>query len=218
MIIRLSKHMRGTFFLDHYKVVLLLSLSLIIVCYFFVDIPLAQHFRHIPHTEYTIATLFTNLIEADYNLYLWSILFLLLRYLWKKPELANRCLLIFISLLIVSVLTEIVKFLLGRARPELLFSQNLYGFTFFSSSDSSQSLPSLHACTIGVICGALACFYPRWSVRLLLLSFILAFSRVILTVHFLSDIIVGITLGILTAQWTFKIMQKEHFQFSKKSG
>jgi membrane-associated phospholipid phosphatase len=121
-------------------------------------------------------------------------------------------LVVFVSLLLTNFIAGILKFLLGRARPDLLFSQHLYGFSFFASSTLFKSFPSIHSSTIGVVCGAFACFYPRWSVPLLLLCLILAFSRVALSQHFVSDVIAGVTMGVLISQWVYKKMKKYSFQ------
>ena len=212
MIVRFPRKIRETFFLDHYKVVLVVSLVLIVLCYFFVDIPVAQYFRTLSSGEITFANVLTNLINPEYHYYLWSILFLLFRFLWKNQEWANRCLTIFVSLLLTNFLAGILKFLLGRARPDLLFSQDVYGFTFFASSTLYKSFPSIHSSTIGVICGAFAGFYPRWSLYLLPLCLILALSRVALTRHFVSDVIAGVTMGLLISQWIYSVMKKDHFQ------
>ena len=209
MIIKFPKRVRETFFLDYYKELLAISLSLIILCYFFVDIPLAQYFREFSATGTTLAEIFTGLINPTYHYYLWPLLFLLFRFLWKNQKWTNRCLLVFVSLLCANLLVGVLKFTLGRARPELLFFQNLYGFTFFATSNLYKSFPSSHSCTVGVLCGAFANFYPRYRYVLLTLSLILAFSRVALTVHFLSDVIAGITIGLLISQW---ILHKKEFK------
>ena len=212
MIIRFPKKIRETFFLDHYKIVLIIAFALIVLSYFFVDIPVAQYFRTLSPAMTALANALTDLINPNLHYYLWPILFLAFRFLWKNQKWANRCLLIFISLLLSNFLAGILKFLLGRARPDLLFSQDLYGFTFFASSNLYKSFPSIHSCTIGVICGAFACFYPRWSLCLLPICLILASTRVALTEHYVSDVIAGVTMGLLISQWIYKMMKKDHFQ------
>ena len=148
--------------------------------------------------------------------HVWPILFFLFRFIYKKEILGNRCLLILISIPTANLFTEILKKLLGRVRPELLFSHDQYGFTFISHSNLFSSFPSGHACTIGAICGAFACFYPRLWLPLLLLALVLSFSRVILSAHYCSDVIAGVLIGILTAQQIYKLMKKEHISFSRR--
>jgi membrane-associated phospholipid phosphatase len=120
------------------------------------------------------------------------------------------------SIAIANLFTEILKKLLGRARPELFFSEGQYGFSFFSSSNLFSSFPSGHACTIGAICGALACLYPKHWVPFLALSFMLASTRIVLNVHFLSDVIAGVVIGFLIAQVMYKTMKRQHISFSRR--
>lgn len=217
MIIRFPKKIRETFFFDHFKVTLLWTFLAIIVCYLFVDIPVAKYFQHLSIPLKASAEFLTNLIDPKYHSFIWPVLYFLFRFLFKKEILGNRCLLILISIAVANAVTEFIKKLLGRARPELLFSHDQYGFTFFSYSDLFSSFPSGHACTIGAICGAFACFYPRLWLPLFFLSLILAFTRVILTVHFLSDVLAGVMIGFLIAQWIYKVMKKENVTFSRRS-
>lgn len=217
MIIRFPKKGHETFFLDHFKAVLLWTFFFVLASYLFVDIPVAKFFQHTSNPLHESAQFLSDIIDPKYQLFIWSALFFLFRFIYKKEILGNRCLLILTSISIANILTEILKKLLGRARPEMLFSQDLYGFTFFSSSQIFSSFPSGHACTIGAICGAFACLYPRLGLPLLLIGLLVAFIRVVLAVHFLSDIIAGVILGIITAQWIYKVMKKEHIPFSRRS-
>jgi membrane-associated phospholipid phosphatase len=213
MIVRFPKKIRETFFLDHIKVASIVTFFIALSCYLFVDIPLAKYFEHSLQIS---AKVLTQLIDPKYQLFAWPILFFFFRFIYKKEILGNRCLLMLISISMANLFIEILKILFGRARPELLFSHGQYGLIFFNFSNLFASFPSGHACTIGAICGAFTCFYPRLWLPSLLLSLILAFTRVILTLHFLSDIIVGLIVGLLTAQWIYKVMKKEHISFSRR--
>lgn len=216
MIIRFPKKVRETFFLDHFKATLLWTFLSVLACYLFIDIPLAKFFEHPPRPLTESAQFLSDITHPKYQMFLWPGLFFLFRFIYKKEVLGNRCLLILISISIANILTEVIKKLLGRARPELLFAHDQYGFTLFSSSDILSSFPSGHACTIGALCGAFTCFYPRLWLPLFLISLVLAFARVILAAHFLSDVIAGVIIGILTAQWIYKVMKKEHIPFSRR--
>jgi membrane-associated phospholipid phosphatase len=216
MIVRFPKKIRETFFLDHMTATLLWTLLFVLICYLFIDVPLAQYFEHLSKPLEASANFLTNLIDPKYQLYVWPILYFFFRFLFKRELLGNRCLLILISISMSNLFTEVLKKMLGRARPELLFSQGQYGFTFLTDSNLYSSFPSGHACTIGAICGAFACFYPRLWPPLLLLSLVLAFTRVILTMHFLSDIIGGVVIGLLIAQWIYKVMKKDNVLFSRR--
>lgn len=202
------KKNREMIFLRHYKILLFISAILIILSYFFADIPLAKYFEHPSSLTRIVATFFTDLINAEYNVFIWVIFFFYVRIILKKEIWGNRLLVIIMSIPVSGFANWIIKSLFGRSRPELLFSHDLFTFTFFGWGYSFESFPSGHACTIGAICGAFACFYPRLSVPLWLFALLLAFSRVVLAVHYLSDIIAGVTIGLIISQWTYKMVKK----------
>ena len=212
MIIQFPKHRKELFFFENVRPISLIALAVIILSYLFIDPPLAQYFKTISPFLYRTAKDFTDLIDPKYHYILWPSLFFIFGYIAKNELWAKRSLLITISVPLTNLLVELLKRLLGRARPDLLFTEHFYGFTFFSSSNAFYSFPSGHACTIGAICGAFACFYPRYWAQLLAACIILAFSRVMVNAHFLSDVIAGIPIGLLASQWIYKLMKKERFK------
>jgi len=213
MIIRFPQKTRETFFLHHAKGVLFLSVFTITMSYFFIDIPLANYFEHWPHTWKLPVLWLTDLIDPKENYLVWPILFFFLRFIMKQESWGNRSLLLAISIPMANLVTEFMKHIFGRARPELLFTQGIFGFTFFEWANSFLSFPSGHACTIGAICGAFAGFWPHRLLPLLFFSLLLAFTRVILTMHFLSDVIGGLTIGLLISQWVYLEMKRQNVQF-----
>ncbi|MFI5333936.1 MAG: phosphatase PAP2 family protein, partial [Chlamydiales bacterium] len=95
----------------------------------------------------------------------------------------------------------VLKGVLARANPGLLFSKNAYGFFFFSHDFFKLAFPSGHATTISAAAATFAYFFPRYSLLFVLLAIFMAFSRVVTGAHFLSDIFAGVLLGTCTAQW-----------------
>src|SRR5271155_5424767 len=130
MIIPLGGKNREAFFLRHWKLVLAISAVAIVLSYFFLDIPFAESFKSVPLSWKRLLKFLTNIIDPQYNNYVWPILFFLFRYLLKKQVWANRFLLVLISIPLGNVIVWILKFLFGRARPKLFFSEQLYGFYF----------------------------------------------------------------------------------------
>jgi membrane-associated phospholipid phosphatase len=213
MIIRFPKRPSPTLYLDHYKAVLVALAITVVVSFFFIDIPLAKYFENISDPIKTWAKRATNLIDPKNHYFIWPLLFFFVRFVLKKVEWANFCLLLTVSIPFANLATTVIKMLFARARPDLLFSQGLYGFTFFSLSNQLLSFPSGHACTSGAIFGALTLMYPRLWLPLLVLCLVLASTRVILTQHYFGDVIAGVTLGLLTSQWIYTVMKKKGFEF-----
>lgn len=216
MIIRFPRNTRETLLIDNLNLTLVSTTLAILISFFFIDIPVAQYFKSIPPFLLSSAHFGSTLIDPQYQLLAWPILFFIFRILLKKEQLANRCLLILVSIAISNFLCAIIKQFLGRARPELFFSHQDYGFILFNGSSLYTSFPSSHACVMGAICGVIAHFFPRHWILSVFLGFVLAMTRVILTSHYLSDIIAGEVLGFLTAQWVYKVMKKEYILFPRR--
>ncbi len=213
MIIPFGKKNREAIFFGHWKLVLAISAVAIVLSYFFLDIPFAEAFKPLPSSWKRALKFLTNIIDPQYNNYVWPILFFLFRYLLKKQIWASRFLLVLVSIPIGNVFVWILKFLFGRSRPKLFFSEQLYGFYFFKSGFQLASFPSGHAACVGAICGAFSCLYPRLSMLFLAVGFLLAMTRVALDLHFFSDIIAGFAIGLLAAQWIYIVMKEQKNQF-----
>lgn len=175
-----------------------------LVCFLWLDRPIAlwAHAHLINTPLYQTSTALSHIFEPDH----WVLfaLFLLLfsvslALLQKKTQAKSWC---FISLSIIAALAIglIFKVLLGRYRPVMLFSEHQYGFHFLTSKHNFTSTPSGH--TLASFAGfyALAMVMKkRWiTVLLMLLGALIGISRVIITDHYLSDVIFGAYLGILT--------------------
>jgi membrane-associated phospholipid phosphatase len=178
-----------------------------------VDIRLAIYFKETSPDFVAFAKLATDIIDPWPQIFLWPLLYFLATFFWKRKKLGNRFLLLALSIPLSNGIVEILKRILGRTRPEALWSLNFYGFDFFGINNLEYSFPSGHACTAGVLVGALACFYPQRSFPLLLIGALLAFTRVILGYHFLSDVIAGMSIGLLAAQWIYRTMKLDNTSF-----
>ncbi|CAH0532443.1 hypothetical protein VST7929_00272 [Vibrio stylophorae] len=88
----------------------------------------------------------------------------------------------------------LLKNAIKRDRPQQLPS-------FIKPSDR-YSLPSGHSTAAFLVANLLAVCYPPLLWPMLIWASLIALSRVLLGVHFVSDIIVGALLGTAIAQWT----------------
>lgn len=173
--------------------------ALAVVSYFFIDEPLAIYMHSIKASWfYNAAELITNLGYGSYYLIGFTLL-IVIGFLLRKTRLAHASIYLLLSVVISGVLCDIFKFMFGRSRPTLLFSQHDYGFNFLQTHYNMVSFPSGHATTISAVMVGLTYLFPRgfwvWLVVLLLVSF----TRVVVTAHFLSDIMVGMYLGAITS-------------------
>ena len=124
---------------------------------------------------------------------------------WRAPSLAGRDRLrhlaiapgfLFLSVAISGLIGNAVKFCLGRYRPRYLFDDNLYGFTLFSHKWALNSFPSGHSQAAFAAMTALAIIFPRYDLMWLAIATLVALSRVVTTVHYLSDTVAGAWLGV----------------------
>jgi membrane-associated phospholipid phosphatase len=109
-------------------------------------------------------------------------------------SLAARIGFVFAAVALPSVAASIVKRLIGRARPLRIEGQDLY-FAPLSWRVDFASLPSGHSTTAFAAAVALGALFPRARVALWIYAGVIALTRVILTVHYPSDVIAGAILG-----------------------
>lgn len=122
----------------------------------------------------------------------------------KTPELAERMHLnanasvfLFASVAGSGIAVDILKGLIGRLRPYELFTHQAYGFQPFTIHWSMNSFPSGHSQTIFAAMTAFAAILPRARYLFLTIAVVVVASRVILSVHYLSDVVMGAYCGIV---------------------
>lgn len=204
-----QKH-RPTTLLHHAGKMCILYVVLFPVLYFFVDKPLALYFRTISSDAKHFFTFISTLIDPYYYYILLPVLYFLIRVVMRKEQIGNRLLLLVLSIPLANIVTNVAKMVFGRDRPELLFFQDAYGFHFLSDSNTEFSFPSGHATTIGAFTASIACFYPKYSWQLFCIGILFSFCRVVLSYHYLSDVLAGVLIGTIIAQGAYIAMKKEN--------
>jgi membrane-associated phospholipid phosphatase len=117
------------------------------------------------------------------------------------PQKATRdfqsSLILLISAVAVSgVLASLIKHMIGRARPSIAPDVHVFDVSLFAFTPGLAAFPSGHA-TTGTACAlVLAILFPRHAWAWLSIGAIAALSRAFLGVHWLTDCIAGVALGI----------------------
>jgi membrane-associated phospholipid phosphatase len=107
-----------------------------------------------------------------------------------------------VALIAAGIVVNVLKFVSGRYRPQLLFTDSvLYGFKPLSMKLSLNSFPSGHAQAIFTAMTGLFLLYPRHVLTYGLVALLVFLSRPFLGVHYLSDVVMGAYVGIVLTVW-----------------
>jgi membrane-associated phospholipid phosphatase len=170
----------------------------IILCFFFIDIPVALFCNHLDTKVRDIFELITPLGISTWYLVGSFSLFLWFTYGYRRRTYAHRALFLFTSVAVSGIMAVILKGFMGRFRPKMLLEEGLYGFNFFATIYEKNSFPSGHATTAFSIACALSLFFPRFRIPLFCFALVVAASRVVITSHYLSDMVGGALIAFLT--------------------
>ncbi|MBA2655581.1 MAG: phosphatase PAP2 family protein [Tatlockia sp.] len=136
---------------------------------------------------------------------------LFFRYVRKNRLWEVRFWFLMLCLIVPSIVSLILKISLGRARPNLFLqgSEQFYGFYGWQTQANFWSFPSGHTTTIiGVVLG-LGILFPRYFVALMLLGASVAISRVLLTHHYLSDVLFSMYLTTMVVFCLLTILKRK---------
>ncbi|WP_341350112.1 phosphatase PAP2 family protein [Clostridium drakei] len=113
------------------------------------------------------------------------------------------------TLILSTIIGEgIVKHLVRRIRPCNHLNEN----KLLISEPKSYSFPSGHTLSSFAVAGVLSVYFAEYSFIFIGIAFLIALSRVYLYVHYPTDVIAGIVLGLLCSKLVFMILQQGCFQ------
>ncbi|MBV5289389.1 MAG: phosphatase PAP2 family protein [Pelodictyon phaeoclathratiforme] len=177
------------------------------------DIETALWFHALDNTA--LYTLFKKItLFGDSTGYLVGGLLLFVVFRNRNPFRAYAGLFLFSSVALSGLSADLVKYLAGRARPKLYFSEQLYGFAAFHWEHAWTSFPSGHSATALSVATVLATLYPRWRFAALFGALLIAFSRIFLAQHYVSDVIAGSFFGIVSTVLLYHLYFKTKFDDS----
>lgn len=184
-----------------------------ILSFLFLDEPLAHFLAHASPLVINIFTVITHSIIIIWILVALCILDLLIKWQRGSKEIiGSSSFILAASVFSAWIGAHILKFLFGRYRPELLFTNGLYGFSFFSCSYAEMSFPSAHAATSLAFMTVLSKTKPKYKVVWIILAILLSASRLILNEHYLSDVLWGGYIGIFAPMIWTEILTNIHNQ------
>ena len=184
--------------------IILISFPLIVlfcaIGYFFFDLPIAKYCNSIFSSNKIRRILkdISKLGIATFYLICSVVIFMVFRFIRKREIWSNRALFVFLSISLSGMLVIIIKFIFGRYRPKMFFEEQLYGFAFFQLKGKITSFPSGHASTIVALMLALYFISPKYRVIYFIIAFVIVISRVFVCHHYLTDVVVGSYLAVIT--------------------
>lgn len=99
------------------------------------------------------------------------------------------------SLALSGLIVNVMKFFFGRIRPRYLFSEGAYGFSPLRFLHGADSFPSGHSQTAFAVAVVLSFISPQHTKKFIAVAILVAISRVVMTNHYLSDVLIGSYIG-----------------------
>lgn len=111
--------------------------------------------------------------------------------------LGTRLQFIFFAVAVSNLVTEILKYVIGRGRPFVGGEANPFHFSHFAGNPAYYSFPSGHATTAFALAMAVSAVWPQARVAMAVYALIIATSRLVLLAHHPSDVVAGAMVGIV---------------------
>jgi membrane-associated phospholipid phosphatase len=192
------------------SLILAVCAALVVVCYFFVDRPVASFVYREGFRRYVWLKWLTYAAEALEPLGLLVLLLTGLKAAWRPLTRFETALLAAaVNLLLTLTLKEYLKFAFGRYWPTTWVGDNpsfidndAYGFHPFHRGAAYDSFPSGHTARIVAVVSVLWLAYPRWRWACGLAVAAVVVGLVGMNYHFVGDCVGGAGLGAITGLYT----------------
>ena len=190
---------------------------LVILLAFTVDQPIARAMAGLDPLTLRVARFVTWFGQGGVVLYPTGVLMLVyLAVRLALPGLAGRLegpmrriASVFIIVAAAGLADDLLKVIFGRARPYLWLAGDDSGFGLLRYSAKFASFPSGHTTTSMAAALVFGVLLPRGKYWFLLAALLIGLSRIVLDVHYLSDVIAGALLGtgvaLLVGKWLEKL-------------
>ena len=115
--------------------------------------------------------------------------------------LGTRLQFIFCAVAFSNLITEVLKYCIGRGRPFVGGEANAFHFSHFAGNPAYYSFPSGHATTAFALALAVSAVWPQARIAMAVYALIIAASRLVLLAHHPSDVVAGAMVGIVGAMF-----------------
>jgi len=115
--------------------------------------------------------------------------------------LGTRLQFIFCAVAVSSLVTEVLKYSIGRGRPFVGGEANAFHFSHFAGNPAYFSFPSGHATTAFALAFAVSVIWPKARVAMAVYAIVIAATRLVLVAHHPSDVVAGALVGVIGAMF-----------------
>lgn len=190
--------------------VILSYVLFVVVLFLYVDKPLAEYLEYINfRVNFVFLKLITKLGLGLIYMLTFLLAALFFRYLRINPVWEARMWFLWLCVALSGILCGILKILFGRARPDMWFSEQYYGFYWMKMKAPFWSFPSGHTTTLMAISFGLGVLFPRYFYAFILGGFLIAISRVLLVHHYVSDVLTAAYLALLEIGLLLWVLRKK---------
>ncbi len=110
--------------------------------------------------------------------------------------LGTRLQFIFCAVAFSNLITEVLKYCIGRGRP-FVGEGGVFHFSHFAGNPAYYSFPSGHATTAFALALAVSAVWPQARIAMAIYALIIAATRLVLLAHHPSDVVAGAMVGIV---------------------
>jgi membrane-associated phospholipid phosphatase len=115
--------------------------------------------------------------------------------------LGTRLQFLFCAVAVSNLVTEVLKYCVGRGRPFVGGDANAFHFSHFAGNPAYYSFPSGHATTAFALAFAVSAVWPGTRIAMAVYAVIIAATRLVLLAHHPSDVVAGALIGIIGAMF-----------------
>ncbi|MFT4058355.1 MAG: phosphatase PAP2 family protein [Legionella sp.] len=189
---------------------------LVVFTYIFIDKTVAAYFYQLD-LRTDVAAL--NVLTVFGKWIAYVVLFvasgLYFRYIQVNPLYEGRSWFLLGCILVANLVCLVLKIVFGRARPELLFISNEFGFYWFKLKSDFWSFPSGHTITVVSLAAGLGVLFSRYFYAIFTVALLIASSRILLYYHYVSDVMTGFYVSVLAVGFFIQYLRKNKC-FDKK--
>ena len=130
---------------------------------------------------------------------------------------AERAIYFFAAIGVSGILAQVIKHIVGRARPKLLSEYGAFHFEPLSVKNVLASFPSGHSTTVFAAAVALSLIFPRARAVWFVIAAAIALSRIVVGAHYPSDVVGGAALGASVAYLVALVFARRSIAFDATS-